>query len=161
MSQQDAFKAATFSYSGLFAIFGALAQQTGFESVMELDANVFRQLGQVQGQMFRDQAGIDGDVDAQMAFGILRGVVDTLGIDYKVLEETPSRVAIEVGPCPIHEAAKAVGWEHDMIAASCNAGSMHFLDAAAKQLNPKLTWRLVKFRGDDCQGCVEELVLSD
>jgi hypothetical protein len=161
MSQQDAFNAATFSYTGLFAIFGALAQQMGFDSVMELDANVFQQLGQMQGQMFREQAGIEGDVDAQMAFSILRGVVDTLGIDYKLVEETPSRVAIEVGHCPIHEGAKTVGWEPDMIAASCNAGSMHFLDAAAKQLNPKLTWRLVKFRGDDCQGCIEELVLSN
>jgi len=50
--------------------------------------------------------------------------------------------------------------DNKTIEAGCKAGAITFMDSAAKQLNPNLSYRLAKFRSsaDDC--CEESLVLE-
>jgi hypothetical protein len=160
MASQEAFNAAAFAYAGNHALLGAVAQIIGMDKAIEVDSQVYGQIGVAQGQQIKAQAGIEGDADLQTTFSILSQIVTTLGIDYEVIESSESLVAIKVGMCPIYAGATAVGWEHGMIAASCGAAAVAFLDTAAKQFNPKLTWRLRSFRGSQQDGCVEELVLE-
>ena len=77
-----------------------------------------------------------------------------------VIEQDASHIACKVGGCPIYAGAAAAGWENQKIAVNCGGAAMGFLDAAAKQLNPKLSWRMRAFRSSVEDGCVEELVLE-
>jgi len=49
---------------------------------------------------------------------------------------------MRLGRCSIYEAGRALGLDHEMIKTKCQAGPMCFMDAMAKQLNPKLTYRV-------------------
>jgi hypothetical protein len=46
------------------------------------------------------------------------------------------------------------------IEASCRGGSLGFMDAVAKQLNPDLSYELVKFRSSADDYCEEIVVLA-
>jgi len=161
MVNEDAFNGAVFAFAGAFGLVSAIAQQEGFDKALEVDRAVYSQLGAASGQMIKQQAGIEDPVDAQTAFGLLRGVMDTLGMDCVVLEEGPTRVSFSTGLCPVYMAGKNVGWSHEMLFSSCRAGSMGMLDAAVKQLNPKLAWRIARYRDNAEASCVEEIVLED
>ncbi len=160
MASQDAYNAAAFAYAGNHALLGAVIQEMGPEKAVALDGQIYTQLGAAQGRQLKAQAGIEGDADLQTTFAVLSQVMTTLGIDYDVIERSPELIAVKVGRCPIYAGAAAVGWENQMIAVTCGAAAMGFLDAAAKQFNPKLTWRMRTFRTNLEDGCIEELVLQ-
>ena len=160
MASQEAFNAAAFAYAGNLAVLGAAAQIMGMDKTIELDALVYGKLGAAQGQQLKAQAGIEGNADLQTTFTVLSQVITTLGIEYEVIESSPEMIAMKIGKCPIYAGAEAVGWENKQIAVTCGAAAMGFLDAAAKQFNPKLTWRMRTFRSSPEDACVEELVLE-
>lgn len=75
-------------------------------------------------------------------------------------EENPDKITCKVGRCPVYEAADMLGMDNNAIEAGCRAGAITFMDSAAKQLNPKLSYKLIKFRSsaDDC--CEESVILE-
>ena len=160
MANQDAFNAAAFAYTGNHAILGAVAQAMGIEKTLALNAQVYGQLGVGYGQQLKAQADIEGDADLQTAFGVMKKVMTDLGIDFEVIEHDDSHIAFKVGGCPIYAGAAIAGWENQTIAVNCGGAAIGFLDAAAKQLNPNLAWRMRSFRSSVEDGCVEELVLE-
>ena len=82
------------------------------------------------------------------------------GILSEVVEENPKKAVIKVGSCPVYEAAQALGMEADAIEASCRAGSLRFMDAVAKQLNPRLSYQLINFRSTPDGSCEEAILLT-
>ena len=67
---------------------------------------------------------------------------------------------ITVGRCPIYEAAQALGMEHEEIETLCRAGSIPYMDALIKQLNPDLDYDLRRFRPSADGSCLEQIVVD-
>jgi hypothetical protein len=115
--------------------------------------------GAIQGKMMKEQSVIK-EFDAKAAWSLVKSFKDRLGESYEVLEESPQRVVVRNGRCPIYEAARMVGMDANAIETGCRAGPMRFMDAAVKQLNPNLNLRVREFRSTPDGFCDEEIVLG-
>jgi hypothetical protein len=98
--------------------------------------------------------------DAKTATALLMEVVGPVGFESEFLEESPDRVLMVAGRCPIYEAGRALGMEHSAIESLCRTRILPRLDRAAKDLNPRLRYELVRFRTGSDDSCVEEVVLT-
>jgi predicted ArsR family transcriptional regulator len=114
MTKQDAFNAAQFAYTTYDAMWAAMAQQMGKEQALALERSALESLGAAQGQMLKEQAGVD-DVDVQTAYSLLTAAIATLGFETEVLETSSECVTFNTGPCPIYEAGRSLGWDHETI----------------------------------------------
>lgn len=160
MAVQDTFNGAKAGLTLLNAYTGAVAQAIGMEQATALLTMTCESLGAAQGKMMKEQAGID-ECDAKTAQLMLMNAIEQgFGIQSEVIEETPQRVVVKVGRCSDYESAQAVGMDAEAIEAACRACSIRFVEAMAKQLNPNLSYQLVKFRSapDDC--CEEAIMLA-
>jgi hypothetical protein len=160
MAVQDTFNGAKTGLTLLNAYSEAVAQAIGMEQATALLTMTCETLGAAQGKMIKQQAGFE-ECDIKTAQLLLMNAIEEgFGIQSEVLEETPQRVAVRIGRCSNYESAQAVGMDADAIEASCRACSIRFMEAMAKQLNPNLSYQLMKFRSapDDC--CEEVIVLA-
>ena len=159
MTTEDLFNGAKTAFTFYDAYFNTVAQELGTERALALHTRMCETMGAAQGQAAKQQAGVEA-FDAQTAFPVLNAVPESIGIHSEVVEQSPQRVMIRPGRCSIYEAAQALGLDHETIETLCRAGPIRFMDAMAKQLNPNLSYRLVRYRSgpDDC--CEEEIVLE-
>jgi hypothetical protein len=159
MTKEDAFNAAQFAYTAYDVFFDAVAQHVGREQALALEKNALQALGAAQGQRIKEQAGME-EIDAQAAYTLLSSAIGIIGFSTELLEAGPDRVVFKPGRCPICEAATALGWDRQTLEEGCRSSSIPFMDAAVKQLNPQLTYRLTSFTSGPDDSCVEEIVLS-
>lgn len=160
MALEDTFTGAQTALAFLNAYIGAVAEEIGMERALALDGQVCEAMGGAQGQMIREQSGVE-EFDAQTASQTLSDAIrQGFGIVSEAIEESPERVVLSVGRCPVYEAALAVGMDAEAIEASCRLGAIGFMDAMAKALNPELSYRLQEFRSSPEGHCVEEVVLG-
>jgi serine/threonine-protein kinase len=110
-------------------------------------------------QELRDRAGTR-PMDAKAAASLLVEVVGVVGFEPEFLEESPKRVLIKPGRCPIYEAGRALGMDHSAIEPLCRARILPRMDRAAKELNPRLRYRLLAFRAGHDDSCVEEILMT-
>jgi len=115
-------------------------------------------MGTQMGQMTKEEMGIT-ELDAKTAAKITKSVVSGFGISNVDAEEKPTSVLIKVHGCPIYEGYRAVGIDDETIEVMCRKGALRFMDTFFKQLDPKASYQLKKFRSapDDC--CEEEITL--
>jgi len=116
-------------------------------------------MGAMQGKMLKEQSGIK-KFDAKAAWSLVKNQKDGLGESCEVLEESPQRVVVRNGRCPIYEAAWMLGMDARTIETGCRAGPMKFMYAVVKQLNPNLNLRVRKFRSTPDAFYDEEIVLG-
>jgi hypothetical protein len=159
MTKEDAFNAATFAFTSRSGLFGAVAKAMGMEQALALDSQVNDLMGAEQGKMIAAQAGVE-QVDAQTAYALLENVMTTLGMSPTVTETSPQKVTFDAGPCPIYEAGLAMGMSPAEIEATCRSGAIVFMNAAAKQLNPDLSYILQSFRSRPEGGCIEQVAFD-
>ena len=159
MAKKDAFTGAKTASLTLCAFANVVAKEIGMERTLGLITKTCEAMGAMQGKMMKQQAGTK-EIDAKAAWSLLRSVSEDLGVTFPVVEESPKRVFIKSGRCPLYEAAQALGMDAKSIEAGCRAGSNRFDDVLVKQLNPGLSFRLMKFRSAADDFCEEELVLG-
>jgi len=161
MSTKDTFNGAKIAYTDYYTCFKTVVQEIGMVRALSLMTKSDEARGIKIGKMIRHEAGgkVFGlEKAAETIINMAKGIG---GID-DVLEKNPEMVVTltRFGNCPVYEAAKEVGLDDKTIEAMCRAGSLRFLDEVAKQLNPKISYRLREFRSEACGGCVEEIVLD-
>jgi hypothetical protein len=159
MASEDAFMGAKTALTLLDAYVNTVAQEIGMERAIALMTKMCEFAGAMQGKMMKEQSVIK-EFDAKAAWSLVKSFKDRLGESYEVLEESPQRVVVRNGRCPIYEAAQTLGMDAKTIETSCRAGPMRFMDAAAKQLNPNLSLRVREFRSTPDGFCDEEIVLG-
>jgi hypothetical protein len=160
MAVEDKFDGARNAFTVFFAFLNAVAQKIGMEQAAALSAKVDETMGEAQGKMIKEQAGID-QLDATAAAQLARkSIEEGFGITSEVIDESPQRVVSKIGRCPVYEAAQMAGLDVKNIEALCHAGPLKYMNAMVKQLNPDLSYQLRKFRSkaDDC--CEEAVVLD-
>ena len=159
MPAEERFAAAQAAMAFFNAYVNTVSDEIGSERAMALYARTAEQAGEMQGKMARKEAG-DQDLEADAAYSILRAIPDSMGILGEVLEEGPSLVRVSVPKCSIYESYLMAGLDEAAMQARCRHGSMRFMDTEAKQLNPRLTFQLSKFRASPNNVCLEELRLE-
>jgi len=110
-------------------------------------------------QELKDRVGTR-HVDAKAASGILNELVGLVGFEPQVLEASPNRVVFKPGRCPIYEAGRSLGMEHSAIEAWCRTRPLRLVDQALRELNPRLRYRLLRFRAGPDDSCVEEIFIT-
>jgi hypothetical protein len=142
----------------LFAYQNTVAQAIGMERAMALNTAMVQSFGAAQGKQLSKQFDIQ-EILPEMA-GSLAGefLERSLGIRTEAAEGDAEKAVINVGRCPIYEAAQVLGMEHDAIEALCRAGSIPYMDALINQLNPDLDYDLRQFRPSADGSCIEVIV---
>jgi hypothetical protein len=160
MAVEDTFNGAKSALAFEHAWRNTVSQVLGMEQALDMETKICEAMGTGQGKMIKEQMGID-EFDVSTARQTLSELIKNgYGILSEVVEENPQKAVIKVGRCPVYEAAQALGMETDAIEASCRAGSLMFMDAVAKQLNPKLSYQLINFRSTPDGYCEEAVVLT-
>jgi hypothetical protein len=157
MDTDDASHPALKDFNLLNAYLGRIGRYQGMGKALALDAEILTALGAAEGKSVKERTGLD-EVDIHTAREVLvQDLEDTLGIQVEITRETPVQVSFRIRRCPIYESARALGMEGSTIEAICRAGAVGYMNAMARQLNPKLRFRLERFRSDDgepCQGTI-------
>jgi hypothetical protein len=160
MAVEDTFNGAKSGLTFLNAYINTVAGVIGEEQAHALETATCQALGTSQGMMIKDQIGVE-IFDLKSSSKVLQNLIEEgFGIRSEVIEETPQTIKINVGRCPVYESMQALGMDEKAIEASCRGGSLGFMDAVAKQLNPDLSYELVKFRSSADDYCEEIVVLA-
>lgn len=159
MATEDVFRGAKTALTFFNAYQTTVAQEIGMERAIALQTKMCQSMGARQGKMMKEQSGIKV-FDAKAAWSLVKSLKDNLGESYEILQESPQRVVIRNGTCPIYEAARTLGIDAQTIETSCRAGPMTLMDALVKQLNPNLNLLVTKFRSTPDGFCDEEIVLA-
>ncbi len=156
----EKFTGAKNGMSMFFVYFGEVAKEVGVERALALNTRMFEAMGAAAGQAVREASG-GADLDPVTA-GELAGshIQDTMGFEQERVEASPELILCTCGRCPIYEAAQAVGMDGATIEAVCRTGSIPYMDAFMRQLNPRLSYRLTQFRSSAAEPCREEIVLG-
>ena len=110
--------------------------------------------------MIKEQAGVE-EFDASAAGHVLLDVVkEALGILSEVIEESSQRLVMRIGRCPLYESAQEVGVDAETSEGYCRACDIGYMDTMVKQLNPELSYQLMKFRSTENAYCEEAVVLA-
>ena len=146
-----------------FAFYGAyvntVAQEIGMERALALHCKALETAGAMQGKALKDQAGVE-EVDAKAAFLLTKAIPESLGLMFEVLEEGPTAVRLRCGPCSIYEGFQMAGLDEKTRETMCRAGSIRCMDSMVKQLNPKMSVQLSKFRSGADDFCEEQILLG-
>jgi len=160
MSPEGIFNGAKTGLTCMYAYVGTVAEELGMEKAVDLNNRACQMLGAAQGKMLKEQLGNE-EIDSRKAAELLGKLIEEgFGILSEITEESPERTVRKLGRCPIYEGAQAIGFDKQAIEANCRAGSLQFMDAAAKELNPKLSYHLTKFRSSADDSCEETVVLE-
>jgi hypothetical protein len=144
----------------VFNVFAqTVAEEIGMERTLALATKTMEKMGTMQGKMMKTQAGIKKS-DAKTSASLLTPVIENLGVIVKIVEESPQRVVHKAIRCPMYAAAHELGMDNKTIESMCRAGSITMMDATVKQLNPKLSFHMLKFRSSPDDFCEEEIVLG-
>jgi hypothetical protein len=158
MSVSDTFRGAKSGLAFLLAHQNTVAQAIGMERAHALNREMVQALGTAQGKDLKGRVDIE-EIPPELARSLAGEFLEqALGIRSEAVEVSPESVAIEVGRCPIYEAAEALGMEHAAIEALCQTGSIPYMDALIKQFNPDLEYVLSQFRSSADAPCVEMIV---
>ena len=160
MSIEDTFNGVKSGLTFINAYINTVAQTLGEEQALAFDSTTCEALGTAQGKMVKAQTGID-DIDLKTSSQLLQNLIkEGFGIRSDVIGETSDKITINVRRCPVYESMLALGMDTKAIEANCRAGAIQFMDAAAKQLNPRLGYELTKFRSSADDYCKEVLVFD-
>lgn len=158
MSREDTFNGA----KNAFAFFGVYinntAQEIGMERALALFTKTCEAVGIGLGKMGKQQAG-DKVIDAMAAHSLVRGD-ESLGAVNEILEESPTLVRFKCMRCPAYEASLMAGMDKAVIERMCRNGAIVGMDAAVKQLNPRLSYQLIRYRSSADDFCEEQISLA-
>jgi hypothetical protein len=154
----DTFTGAKSGLTFLFAYQSTVAQDIGKERALALNSRMTQALGSAQGKALRERVEVK-EIPPKLAASLVGEFLErALGIRSQAVEGSAEGVVIEVGRCPIYEAAEALGMEHAAIEALCRAGSIPYMDALIKQFNPDLAYDVRRFRSSADTPCIEVIV---
>ena len=159
MAMEDMLSGATNAFAFYGAYLGTVAQEIGMERALALQTKMLEIMGAMQGGMMKEQAGVK-DFDIKAAYSVVKAVPENLGIATEILEDTPTVVRFKCLQCSFHNGLQMAGLDEKTRETMCRDGAIKFMDTALKQLNPNLSYRLMKYRssvGDFC----EEAVVAD
>ena len=157
MAREDVSNGARTATMMFHAYINTVAQEIGMERALQLLTKMCEATGAMQGQIMKQQAGVE-QADAKTGWALVRTVPESFGVALQVIEESSQTAVVKCGQCAIYEAAQMVGMDAKSF---CRAAPIRFMDAVAKQLNPNLSFQVLKYRSSADDFCEEACVLGE
>ena len=146
----------------LYSVLSVLVQELGPERAIDILHGSMEEFGGVCGRSLLERIGaVEGPIDAQMAFPLLATVTEAVGTDASAVDVSPTQVTYQVGMCSSYRAAKPLDGRMTFWPHSAAPGQVCAMDAAAKELNPRLSVTIERFRTTADEPCVERIVLEE
>ena len=159
MANKDTFEGVKAGITMFDALLLGVAEEIGTERALALQSKVMEKIGTMQGKAIKKQVG-DKKFDAKSAGTIVNPGIEKYGLTIKVVEDSPKRVLTKCTECTYYAAGHDLGIDNKTIEMFCRVGGIKSVDALVKQLNPKLSARVVKFRSSPEDFCEEEIALE-
>ena len=159
MAMEDVFNGAKSAMTFYDAYLKTVAEEIGMDKAISIHTKMFETMGSMQGQMIKEQSGTE-EIDTKAALSLAKSAPESIGISMEVMEESPQSVVFKVGKCPIYDAAQMMGVDAKTIETLCRSGPVKFMDALTKELNPKLNYKLQRFRSGSDDFC-EEVIMQE
>ena len=157
MATNEVYAAAKAAFTFHNSYLKAVGEEIGMSKAIALQSRMCEAVGTMQGKIMREQAG-GQDCDAKTAYAIVKAIPETLGILGEVIEEDSKTVRFECGKCSVYAGAMEAGIDERTRETICRDCSVKYMDSMVKQLNPRLSFRLAKFRSSPDDICIEEIV---
>ena len=147
---------AAFTFHHLYV--NMVGQELGMAKAIDLESQMFEKTGKLQGKYIKINSGIR-DFDPKTAYSIVKAIPDGFGIVSEIMEEGPNKVKFKCQQCSLYEGASEAGLDEKTRRQLCRNGSIRYMNSIVKQLNPRLSYQLAKYRTAADDFCVEEIVL--
>jgi hypothetical protein len=158
MTVEDTFRGAKSGLTFLYVYQNTVAQDIGMERAVALNNRMAKAMGTAQGKALRERVDVK-EIPPKLVASVAGAFLEqAMGIRSRVAEGTAEKAVIEVGRCPIYEAAEALGMQNAGIEALCRAGAIQYMDALIKQFNPDLDYDVSQFRRSADAPCIEMIV---
>lgn len=155
MVSEEVFNTALNAFTMNTMYMAAVGQEIGKDRALAILTKMCENIGPIQGEMLKQQHNIQGD-DAKAALAMKIPFDAGMGISFEVMEESPQKVVVKVGRCPLYEACQMAGLDAEEM---CRAASIPLVNGMLKTLNPALSYELQKFRSSADDYCIEAYVL--
>ena len=130
-----------------------VGKEIGTEKALELAKNLSERSGSQVGEMLKKQ--VEGD-DCKAAWDLMQILNKNIPRPIEVIEETPQKISMKIGKCPMADASKIVGLPVDMM---CQNIFLPMTEAAVKAINPNMRAG-VKCRTSPKEPCEEWFFLD-
>ena len=156
MGIEDTYSGATAAMTYFNGYIKKVAEEIGMDRAVNLFTQMCETMGAMQGKMMKEQAGTE-EIDAKTAWSLIRTVPEGIGITSEVIKEGPQEVVVKMSKCPVYTAGQMLGLDVETL---CRNGAAKLMYTATKELNPKLSYQLRKFRSGPDDFCEEAIVLD-
>ncbi|MBD3256349.1 MAG: hypothetical protein GF383_14725 [Candidatus Lokiarchaeota archaeon] len=138
------------------AYFKTVSDEFGVQKALDLNTKMSEELAAKQGKLMKEKA-VTNQFDAKAAFSQLTTIHESLGMGVDPDTQSNFSVIFQIERCPIYEAAKIIGIDPEQF---CRSGPLVFLNKVAKELNPNLSYELMKYRKDKDDNCKHQILLK-
>ena len=160
METNETFNGAKAAFTFHHLYLNRVGQELGLAKAIDLESEMCEKTGRLQGKYIKINSGIRA-FDPKTAYALVKAVPEGYGIVSEIMEEGPHKVKIRCHHCPVYEGASDAGLDEKTRRQLCYKGTVKYMDSMVKQLNPRLSYRLTKYRTAADDICVEEIVLPD
>ena len=157
---QDEIFAATKKVYGLYgAFFKVVADEMGVEKALEMHAKAHEDQGLIAGKMLKGKFG-DAIPDLKQLGEILKGSNLSIGIDCNLDQTSTTLLSFRNFRCPMYDGYRAGGLEDETAEALCQKGAAAKLGTMLRYLNPKLEYKLTRYRSELNEPCIEDISMK-
>jgi hypothetical protein len=160
MKTNETFNGAKAAFTFHHLYLTTVGQELGMAKAIDLERQMCENTGKIQGKFIKVNSDIK-TFDAKTAHTIVKEVPEGFGIAAEIMEEGPHKVKFKCHHCSMYEGASDAGMDDKTRQQLCRSGSIRYMDSMVKQLNPRLSYRLTKYRTAADDFCVEEIVLPE
>jgi hypothetical protein len=156
MAKEGIFEATKKVYGLYGAFFKVVADGLGAEKALEMHAKAHDNQGLIAGKMLKDKFG-DEIPDLQKLGAVLKESNRSIGIDCNLDQSTDSLLSFKNYRCPVYDGYRAGGLDDDTAEALCQKGATAKLGTMLRYLNPKLEYKLTRYRSEPNDPCIEDI----
>ena len=158
METNETFKGAKAAFTFHHLYLTMVAKELGLAKAIDLESQMCENTGKLQGKYIKINSGIRA-FDPKTAYSLLKAVPEGYGMATEIMEEGANKVKFKCHHCALYEGASEAGLDERARQRICRNGSIRYMNSMVKQLNPRLSYRLAKYRIAADDFCVEEIVL--
>jgi hypothetical protein len=160
MSHEDKLKGAKNVFGLYYAYLNNVAREIGIDKAEEIGTELFKMNGSARGKMIKEKANMEEFTAEAASSAARQAIMEDFGIVSKPVEEGRDRVVVKCERCPVYDGAFMAGMDPGSIEVQCRNASIGYMNALVKELNPRLKYKLKKFRNSAEGECEEEIVLE-
>ena len=156
MAQDEIFEATKKVYGLYGAFFKVVADELGMEKALEMHTKAHEDQGLIAGKMLKGKF-VNEIPDLQKLGEVLKESNLSIGIDCDLDQTTNTLLSFKNYRCPMFDGYRAGGLDNKTAESLCQEGATAKLGTMLRHLNPKLEYKLTKYRSEPDDPCIEEI----